>query len=135
MSYLESDGHASRAFFQKAIETKKLSPSQEKFAWLSINRIERPEKYAGSIGVMIVKLIANGNFERAGLHVGDVILSLNGQTINEPLDIASVLAKTSDAPVLLNILRESGNVIVKVQSGEPAGALVTQLIILNVIQL
>ncbi len=135
MSYLESDGHASRYYFRKAIETKKLAPSQQRFARLSIDRIERPQEYSGSIGVMIVKLTENGNFAKAGLNVGDVILSLNGQAINEPLDIASVLAKMSDAPVLLNILRDGEKVITKVQGGEPAGALVTQLIILNAIQL
>lgn len=134
-SYLESDGHAAKFYFQQAIATRQLSPLQEKFARLSLHRITQPEKYSDSIGMMIIKLSPLGNFEKSGLAIGDVITGLDSQVVNEPLDIASSLAKSEANHVLLRIVREGHNMIIKVRSKEPAGAVLTQLIILNAIQL
>jgi hypothetical protein len=134
-SYLESDGHAAKFYFQQAIATKQLSRLQEKFARLSIHRITQPEKYGDSVGMMIIKLSPSGNFEKSGLATGDVITGLDSQVINEPLDIASSLAKSEANHVLLRIIRDGRNMIIKVRSKEPAGAVLTQLIVLNAIQL
>lgn len=134
-SYLESDGHAAKFYFQKAIDTKKMSRLQEKFARLSIHRITQPEKYGDSIGMMIIKLSPSGNFEKSGLATGDVITGLDSQVVNEPLDVASSLAKSEANHVLLRVIRNGRNMIVKVHSKEPAGAVLTQLIVLNAIQL
>src|SRR3954470_18308391 len=94
------------------IDTKKLLPNQKKYAQLSIDRIEHPEKYGNSIGIMVAKLTRGGNFEKFGLVIGDVIIALNGDVINEPLDLASALAKNDENPILLSIIRNNQNVII-----------------------
>jgi hypothetical protein len=134
-SYLESDGYAAKYYFQQAIDTRKLSRLQEKFARLSIHRITQPGKYGDSIGMMIIKLSPLSNFEKSGLATGDVIIGLDNQVVNEPLDVASSLAKADAGHVLLKIIRDGRNMIIKVRSKEPAGAVLTQLIVLNAIQL
>ena len=134
-SFLESDGHASAIYFDRAIKSNSLSPLQKKFAQLSISRLKNPEIYEGSLGIMVVKVTPSGNFERAGLKEGDVIVSLNGKTINEPGEISSELGKSKDDPILLGVIREKQSFKKVIKSGESAGAALTPLIILNIIQL
>jgi hypothetical protein len=133
-SYLESDGNAATFYFRRAIETNQLSPLQKRFAQLSVHRLENPERYSKSIGIMVMKL-TSGRFKKSGLAVGDVIVSIDGQVCNEPFDIASALAKVGGGPTLLGIMRNGRNMIVRVHGGEAAGAVLTQLVVFNVIQI
>lgn len=134
-SFLESDGHASAIYFERAIKSSSLSPLQEKFARLSIDRLNNPEVYEDSLGIMVVKVTPSGNFDQAGLKIGDVIVTLNGKTINEPGEIASELGKSGDNPILLGVIREGKYVKKVIKGGESAGATLSTLIILNAIQL
>ena len=134
-SFLESDGHASAIYFERAIKSNSLSPLQQKFAQLSINRLKNPEIYEGSLGIMVIKITPNGNFDRAGLKEGDVIVSFNGKTINEPREIASEIGKSGDNPNLLEIIRDEQSLRKVIDGGESAGAILSQLIVLNAIQL
>ena len=134
-SFLESDGHASIFYYEKALESNKLSPLLKKFAQLSVNRLKHPETYENSIGVMVMKITPKGNLEQAALAEGDIIISLNGQTINEPVEIASELGKSGDNPILLAIIRDGKSIRKVIKGGESAGAILSQLIILNAIQL
>lgn len=135
LSFLESDGHASIFYFEKSLEANTLSPILQKFAQLSLNRLKYPEIYKESIGIMVMRVIPNGNFATAGLLEGDVIVSLNGKTINEPMDIASGLAKSGSSPVLVGIIRDDKFLRIVIKGGESAGAALSQLITLNVLQL
>lgn len=132
-SFFESDGHAAIFYFEKSLEADTLSPILRKFAELSLNRLNYPDIYEGSIGVMVMKLTPNGNFSRAGLLEGDVIVSLNGQVIYEPMDIASGLATNN--PVLVRVIRDNKSLDIVVKGGESAGAALSQLIIAKVFQL
>ena len=134
-SFLESDGHASAIYFERAIKSKSLSPVKEKFAQLSIIRIKNPELYEGSSGIMILKVTPGGNFDRAGLKQGDVVISLNGEAINEATEIASKLAISGDNPILLGVIREGKSIKKVIKGGESAGATLSTLIIINAIQL
>lgn len=84
---------------------------------------------------MVIKLILDGNFDRAGLKEGDVIVSVNGETINEPGEIASELGKSGDNPILLGVIRDGKSMRKVIKGGESAGATLSPLIILNGIQL
>ena len=134
-SYLESDGGAATVYFSRAIQTGKLSPRQAQYAKASINRLENPDQYDGSIGLMILDLSVGGSFEQAGLQVGDVITALEKEVVNEPMDIASALAKAGKVKIPLTIVRDGQKQIVTVESDRPAAAKLTQLIMLNAIQL
>lgn len=134
LSYLESDGHAATLYFQRAIETKKLSPLQEEFAQISLDRLKNPDKYLGSIGVIIVKLNKGGSFEKIGLQKGDIIVSLDKQIVNEPVDIASILGKATN-PLPLTFVRDGKIFIITIKPGGSVGAVLSQLIILNAIQI
>ncbi len=134
-SYLESDGHASLFYFDKAIQTGALSELQQKFAEVSIDRIKSPEKYDGSIGLFVVKISEGGNFDKAGIKAGDVVTLINEEKVVEPYNIASILATSQNQPVLLSIVRGGEKSILKVNGGESAGAIVSQLIVLQGVQL
>jgi S1-C subfamily serine protease len=134
-SYLESDGHASTIYFKRALATGKLSPAQARYAEISIDRLENPQNYDGSLGVMVIDLTDGGNFEQSGLKVGDVIVSFQKEVVNEPMDIASSLAKVERTQVPLSIIRDGQKQIINVQGQQPAGVKLSQLIILNAIQL
>lgn len=135
LSYIEMDGSAASSYFQAALETGQLSHTQSQFAESSIHRIDNPDFYKGSIGVMIIALSPGSSFDKAGLSVGDIIVSLDREVVNEPLDIASALAKSSNSLILLEVIRNKEKRIISVNGGESAGAAVTQLIVLNAIQI
>lgn len=134
-SYLESDGRAATTYFERALATGKLSSRQAQYAQASIDRLENPDRYENSLGVMIIELSAGGSFEQSGLKVGDVIVALEKEVANEPMDIASALAKAGNVKIPLTIVRNGQKQIVTVQGDQPAAAKLTQLIILNAIQL
>lgn len=135
LSYLESDGHASIFYFERALASNKLSSRLRQFAQLSVNRLQYPEIYEDSIGILVMKIIPNGNFDRAGLLEGDVLVSLNSKLLTEPMEIASELGKHEDKPLILNIIRQNKSLSKVIKSGESVGASLTQLIILNLFQL
>jgi S1-C subfamily serine protease len=134
-SYLESDGRAATVYFERALATGELSARQAQYAQASIDRLENPDQYGESLGVMIIDLSAGGSFEQAGLKVGDVIVALEKEVTNEPMDIASALAKAGTVKIPLTIVRDGQKQIVTVQGDQPAAAKLTQLIVLNAIQL
>lgn len=134
LSYQESDGQAAILYFQRAIETKKLSPLQEEFAQLSLDRLKNPDRYLGSIGVIVVKVDKGGGFEKIGLQKGDVIVSLDKQIVNEPVDIASMLGKAT-SPLSITFIRAGKKIIINVKPGASVGAILSQLIILNAMQI
>lgn len=133
-SYAEMDGAASILYFQRALETNQLSPAQAKYARSSIHRIQNPDFYEGSLGVMLVNLQGGSNFAQAGLAVGDVIVSIDGQTVNEPLEIASALAQTSNERLVFKVIRGDEKLTVQVSSRQSGGAALSQLILLNAVQ-
>lgn len=134
-SFLEADGHAAVLYFQRAIELKTLNPTQEKFAQLSLDRLNQPEKYNHSLGAMIVKITPARSFAQAGLDIGDVLITLDGQTIQEPVEISSALGKIGQEPILLEFVRAGQRHRAIIKGGESAGAALTPLIVLDVIQL
>jgi PDZ domain len=134
-SFLESDGHASTIYFERALECDTLSPILQKFARLSVDRLQHPDTYEGSLGIMVMKIMPNGSFERSGLEEGDAIITLDGKAINEPGEIASALGKSGENPIILGVIRD-GKLLKKViQGGESAGVVLSQLVVLNPIQL
>ncbi len=76
-----------------------------------------------------------GNFAQAGIRVGDVIVAMNGETIIEPLAVATALVQPSNTPVLVTLVREGELHVIEVQGGVSAGGLLSQLIILQGVQL
>jgi len=134
-SYLESDGRTAAIYFRRALDTGELSSTQAKYAEISIDRLENPQNYEESLRVMVINLKNGGSFDQAGLQVGDVIVSVQKETVNEPMDLASYLAKAGRTQVPLTIIRGGQKQIVNVQGQQPAAATLTPLIILNVMQL
>ncbi|CAN1209578.1 PDZ domain-containing protein [Tumidithrix helvetica PCC 7403] len=134
-SFLESDGHDSIFYFEKVLSNGSLSPILQRFAQLSAERLKHPDIYADSLGIMVIKLLSSGSFERGGLQEGDVIFALDGKTINEPGEIASALGKSDDSPVLLDVIRDGKPLKKVIQGGDSAGVILSQLVVLNTIQL
>lgn len=135
LSFLESDGSASTMYYDKALDSGELSPALKQYAELSLDRLRNPEKYEGSIGLMVVNINAGGGFDKAGLKIGDVLLSLDGKTLYEPMEIASELGKEKHSPFVLRLIRNNKYMKVVIHSGASLGAVLTQLVVLNTIQL
>ncbi len=135
LSYVEADGRAAEFYFERAIETGTLPDRMRRFAETSLDRLQNPAKYDGSLGVMVLTLSGDEAFARAGLEVGDVIVAAGRTKVHEPLDIASALGKASDPTLALTVVRGEEKHILSVRTGQPAGAALSQLVILNRIQL
>ncbi|MDL1965004.1 MAG: PDZ domain-containing protein [Deltaproteobacteria bacterium] len=135
-SYLESDGRASKYYFQKALQNPNLSELQRQFISASLKRVQEPDIFEGSIGVMIFDVVEEGVADRAGLKQGDVIYKINGVLINEPLEISSIIGKTSkDDDTLFEVKRKNKTKRIAIKGGRSLNFKATQLIILNALQL
>lgn len=135
-SFIESDGSASAFYLQKALQSSNLSELQKLFISLSLKRVQEPDIYEGSIGVMIFDLTDNGEAKSYGLEQGDVIYKVNGELVYEPLDISSIIGKTSkDDDNLFELKRGNKIKRIALRGGNSLNCKATQLIILNAVQL
>lgn len=136
ISFIESDGRAAEFYFKKALTVPKLSELQSLFISLSLERVQHPDLYEGSIGVMIFHVAEDGAAAAAGLRQGDVIYKLNGELVYEPGDISSVLGKTLDGDANLFELRRDGMIRrIAITGGKALDCRSTQLVMLNAVQL
>ena len=87
LSFFEYDGAASVYYFSRALGGGSLIPPLDLYVQASINRIENHEQYEGSIGIILMRLAPEGSFQQSGLNVGDVIISVDGEIVNEPVEI------------------------------------------------
>lgn len=73
---------------------------------LSADDVESPERGSGVYGVICSNLIVDGPSNKAGLQLGDLILSLDGQQVQDTNQLQRLLAKRKPADrVLLKIFR------------------------------
>jgi serine protease Do len=72
-------------------------------------------------GVIIVEVIGGGAAERSGLLPGDVILTANGEPVNLPNDIRSVILDNdlrSGDKIILKIFRDGDYKKIKMKLGK-----------------
>ncbi|MEM7370675.1 MAG: TIR domain-containing protein [Bacteroidota bacterium] len=134
-SFLECDGWASAYYYRRAIKTATLSSSLERFAQFSIDRLEHPETYQGSLGVMVVTVDKNGNLDQAGISMGDVITACEGQVVHEALDLSNLLAKADKDQIVLDVIRAGQAKRFAVSGRQAFGAQLTQLVVLQIVHI
>ncbi len=135
-SYIELDGEASVEYFQRILELQDISAIHRRFAESSLHRLKNPDFYQGALGVMVLGVNNGGGLERAGAQLGDVIISINGQTFMEPFDLSAALAgEKAGTPVLLKLVRNERYETTVLNSGQPAGGALSQLVIYSLFQL
>ncbi len=57
-------------------------------------------------GVLVGRVLSGTPAERAGLEVGDLIVSADGEPVRDPSDLIRALADKSDAPIKLEVVRD-----------------------------
>lgn len=135
-AYLESDASTTGIYLKKALQAPSLNPKMRQFMKLSLARVQKPDIYEGSLGMMVVEVLPGGAFEEAGILEGDIIYKLNGILVNEPLEISMEMGKTASGDDALFELKRDGKTIKKAIKGDKGiGAKLTQLIILNIVQI
>ena len=70
-----------------------------------------------SAGVVLVAVEADGPAHKAGLGIGDVILSVDGERVEGPRELSSVLGDRAGKSVVLALLRAGAALDVTVQVG------------------
>jgi len=109
-------------------------PSNVAGAWVAAERrprlgigvlpVELPasvHRVAGPAGLVVAAVEAGGAADRAGLLVGDVLLAIAGEPLNETSTLFKALARAGDA-VTLRIMRGGRIVIVEVRLAESGRA-------------
>jgi hypothetical protein len=137
MSYIESDGLASKYYLDKALTNNDFSNTIRLFIEKSIDRLNNPDKYDGSIGLIIMELGEGCILKTKRIQVGDVLYKMNGEIVNDPADISSLIAKTKkEDNILFTFSTLDGKTRnIAINGSNPLNSKVSQLIILNAFQL
>jgi len=137
MSYLESDGQASKYYLKKALTNNDFSNTIRLFIEKSIDRLNNPDKYDGSIGLIIMELGEGSILKTNGIQVGDILYKINGKTVNDPSEISSLIAKTKkEDNILFTFFMLNGETHdIAIKGSNPLNCKISQLIILNAFQL
>ncbi len=92
--------------------------------WLGIEFQPVTEELAASLGLespggaLVASVLADGPAEKAGLRVGDVILGLDGEALQEPKDLPRLVAGArAGSRVALRVLRDGRERTVRVTIG------------------
>lgn len=88
---------------------------------VGVHPVRVPEAVAATTpqrwGLMLVSVDAAGPAAKGGLHVGDVILAVDGAAVQHPGDLVAALAGRADQPVTLRIARAGAAVELVVTAG------------------
>lgn len=130
LSFVESDGEATHYYLEKATRCKGLKERQLLFLNLSLMRLENPDIFEGSLGLMILEITPQLNFEKAGIKVGDVVYCLNQEVLLDPNQLAIALGVSANDPMLIKFYEHENQQMKTaiIYGGLPVGALLTPLI-------
>lgn len=127
-SFIEGDGQFTKIYLERMKSCSGISSEMMRWVEASINRIENPDMFGESLGIMVMEIEKDGLFDKAGIFVGDIIYELNGSPIHEPEEISRALGWTSEHSFLLTIFRDKKTITKPITPGRSAGALTLALI-------
>ncbi len=135
-SYLESDGNAAKYYFEKALSNDDYSPTMRLFIEKSLDRLNSPDMFDGSIGLIILELDSESLLKDKNMQIGDILYKFNNEIVNEPSEVSSAIAKTNkDDNCLLEFYTLNGEIRrVAVPGSTPLHCKLSQLICLNLYQ-
>jgi serine protease Do len=94
-------------------------PSRKVYLGVGIQPVELPSQ--DRAGLMVVAIEPDGPAHRAGLHIGDVLLAVSGQSLDGPDTLSDVLARsaTHDNRVRLQLMRAGATRELEVELSTP----------------
>lgn len=131
LAYLESDGEATKTYLARALAHPELNSQQNLMLQAAIKRLENPNIYEGSLGILVLDIEKGGAFENSNIKYGDVLIKIDEKPIDDPFEIANKLANLTTNHMLVTLLRNNEKLIMKVNTGKSANATITTLIIFN----
>lgn len=134
-SYVIGDGTNSLYYYQKMLALDTISSLLRDYSSHSIDRLIHPEKYAGSLGIMILKLTDDNGFDQAGLEAGDIVFKVNGKVILDPENISRELINSNGRDSLVEFYRDNKILRAVIKESKQAGAQVSPLISFYMTQL
>ncbi len=135
LSFIECDAGATLFYLRQAAKATSLTPKQELYIQLSIDRIEHPDIYQGSLGVVVLEVEDGANLAESGVIEGDVIVAVDGEVIQEPLEIANYLGKANNKTSVFDIIRSGKAERISIDSNRSLGALMSQLVVLQTVRI
>ncbi|MEM1324030.1 MAG: PDZ domain-containing protein [Bacteroidota bacterium] len=129
LAFFESDEEGVKYYLQKALKSPQLSPVQRQFFELSLQRMEEPDLYGESIGVMVLRILPGGALQAAGLLPGDVLFKVNGEYVQNTADISKlIVGKAREDVHFFEFYREGRYKSKSVPSNQLLGAQLSPLI-------
>ncbi len=77
----------------------------------------------------------NGHFSKSGFQLTDILIGIDHKSLIEPTDISSALARSSDHPFLIKLVRNGREIELAVKPGKSAGVTITQLVAFGQVRL
>lgn len=134
-SFIEGDGEDAIVYLKRAKALNDLPENIKVYLDASIHRLENPDEFGESLGFMVMDIDIEGNFAQSGIQLSDILIGIDDKPLIEPTDISSALARTSDHPFLLKLVRNGRRIEIAIKPGKSAGATITQLVAFGQVRL
>lgn len=134
-SYFEADGENAIVYLERASKIKGLPDNIQSYLNASIHRLRNPDEFGESLGFMIMDIDKKGLFAKSGFQLKDILIGIDDKPLVEPTDISSSLARNSDHPFLIRLVRNGRKMELAVKPGQSAGATITQLVVFGQVRL
>lgn len=134
-SFIEGDGEDAIVYLERAKALNDLTENIKAYLNASIHRLENPDEFGESLGFMVMDIDIVGNFAQSGIQLSDILIGIDDKPLIEPTDISSALARTSDHPFVLKLVRNGRRIEVAIKPGKSAGATITQLVAFGQVRL
>lgn len=134
-SYIEGDGEGAIIYLERATHLKDLPDNIKNYLNASIHRLKNPDEFGESLGFMIMDIDKNGHFSKSGFQLTDILIGIDHKSLIEPTDISSALARSSDHPFLIKLVRNGREIELAVKPGKSAGVTITQLVAFGQVRL
>lgn len=132
LAYMEGDPAQSVRFLEEAARFPDIAADQRRYIDTSLAYLHDPDAFGGALGVYLTRVDAAGTAGQAGLQTGDVILRYNGEPVQEPQQLAALIARApADAHVSLEIVRDNHRLTRSIRGGASLQAVGTTLVYLH----
>ncbi|MEM7272509.1 MAG: hypothetical protein AAF547_05465 [Actinomycetota bacterium] len=132
LNFMLADGQTAASHLRAALDTGDVPDDLTTFVETSLDRVQDPDGYGDAVGLFIIR-VDDGRLRAAGVVSDDTIIAIDDTPADDLEQLTQALAKRLGTTI--TVRRGDETIDLRVDGEGAGGALVTQLVILNGVQI